>query len=368
MKILGHFSFFEGSTLSNTEHKSVFIRSFYFDSFYFLLSPLLCLLFVISVMSSPFMTGEVEIFSHQFSRPLFFLLSALTTGHVISVFYRSYLNRKVFEKHKKKILLVPPIAILGLAISFDFLVLAGVAMIFWQMYHYALQHFGLIKIYDSKVKNFSKFQRRLDIIACIGFVFLPIFVGTTKFMQAFDRFLYLEKTIFSFAIPFLLRIADFIEGNKTVWLYSYFSLAGIYFFVLAYGGMRKKNLSIPKLVLMLQIFFVFSFGFMFFQPFVGVIALDLLHSVQYYGLLSLSERSSTSRVFGLSNVNYLQPVTLGAVVFLGLGFGIFSVFFDDVPASPPDMHWTLFPFAIVIGVNCLHFWMDSFIWGRDTEL
>ncbi len=224
-----------------------------------------------------------------------YLPTAVTMGHVVAVFYRSHFNEKVLQMHRAKILFVPPLFIFALALSFDFLMLAAVVMLFWQTYHYALQHFGLIRIYHSKVGNFSKLQLKLDILACITFVFFPILAGTSKFMLAFDRFFYLQNTVFSFFLPHMLAVAEFLDRNKSIWMYLHFLLAALYFGFTIFLGVKNRKVSAQKIGFMAQLFAVFSLGFLFFQPIIGILALDLLHSIQYYGLLSLSERNTTAK-------------------------------------------------------------------------
>ncbi len=270
----------------------------------------------------------------------------------------------LFAKHKRKILWAPPLLLAGLALSRDLFLAAYVLGIFWQMYHYALQHFGLARIYSAKKRHFSKIERGLDLIFCLSITFFPILIGTKNFREAFSKFSYFQESNLAFSIPIWREVASFFESHKSVWTFLHFGIGAVVFLFYLIHWFRKRSIVWAKVLLFAQLFLVFSLGFFYFHPLIGVLCMDFVHAIQYYGLLSITEQQGISRWNFLPERISPQWFAGGILLVSGVSFGLFNVNYASVPAGIQGSFWELLPLAIISWANLIHYWFDAFLWEK----
>jgi hypothetical protein len=343
-----------------------YIHSFLFDSIVFIFSPLICLLFVLSLAGTPWLTGEVALFGFLLAQPALFAFTVLNQGHVASVLVRSHLNRAVFRRHRTKILLAPALLLLAMNVWQPIFVGCLILMGFWNLYHYALQNFGIARFYDARVGIFSRQERAFDLLACLLITLLPIAIGSENFLNLLNEPEKLEAARLAFLIPVFFAVGTYFSEQRPFLELVFFSVSGAYFLYYGARAAYGRPVSWRKLLFMSQLMLLVGFGWIHFQWFVGFLGITLLHSVQYYGLLSISERKAVAERLGNLKTSTALWVTPALVLAIGILFGYYSATIDPMPVKPVEASWHVFPFSLVVMMNLVHFWFDGFIWGRES--
>ena len=91
------------------------------------------------------------------------LLAIFTFGHHFPTFLRAYGDHDLFARYRWRFLLAPPIIFAG-ALWFNARDLHGLLLFIsmWDIWHLMMQHFGFMRIYDSKAGAISPVASWLD--------------------------------------------------------------------------------------------------------------------------------------------------------------------------------------------------------------
>ena len=92
-----------------------------------------------------------------------FLLAFFTFGHHLPGFLRAYGDRELFARYRLRFLLAPPL-LFATTLWFDIRNLHGLLIFIsaWDIWHVMMQHYGFMRIYDSKRGDFSKLTSQMD--------------------------------------------------------------------------------------------------------------------------------------------------------------------------------------------------------------
>ena len=130
-----------------------------YDSVFFLGAPLLAVaigtvLFLPGIAPSVRFAVELPWLESQFSQPFVGMaIKVFIQAHLVLVFLRSHLNPKINRLHPIRFFLVPLALLVACLASPALLVCVLVLAIWWDVYHSALQTFGLGRIYDARRGN-----------------------------------------------------------------------------------------------------------------------------------------------------------------------------------------------------------------------
>ena len=283
----------------------------------------------------------------------------LTFAHLIAVVPRAYMNREVFETHRRRLIWVPILLIAALLASPALLLLAGVVAVFWDVHHSAMQTFGLARIYDMKAGNPPLELRRADLrlnwVLYVG----PIAAGASL-MQHLTYLDGLQPLGWS-ALTALPSLAQSHAGGVrnvavAAWILCLIWAAWDYRAAMA----RGYRLPVHKAALVGSTAFVSVAAWGFATPVAAFAIVNLFHAVQYFALVWLKEggriEAGTARLTGGGGER--APVAqrwTALLLFLALclAFGIAYHLWRDA-------RWLAGPF---IACSLLHFWFDSFVWS-----
>ncbi|NUP07611.1 MAG: hypothetical protein HOW73_16305 [Polyangiaceae bacterium] len=272
---------------------------------------------------------------------------ALVHAHLVAVVFRSHGNPTVLRRHKVRFLVVPPLLIAAMMLSEEVMLLSTVIVVFWDVYHSALQTFGFGRIYDARAGNDATVGRRLDLGLNLVLYIGPIVAGASMIdhigsLEALDD---LGTTFFS-TVPVLL------EEKKSVVLGVVLSGGVVYaiYYVLAYVGLARRGYKVawPKVWLLTStaLCSIVAWGF---NPWgLAFFVMNVFHAVQYLGLVWWSEGGRIKNVSGLKR---LAPL---AFLLLLASYGTWAELVTD---EEP------FLWAITQTVALMHFWYDGFVWS-----
>lgn len=309
--------------------------------------PVIALLFVQFWLRAAIMLPEPT--AVAMANVLVLISAVLTYAHLVAVVPRAYLNKDVFQSNRARLTLVPVVLLAGLLLSPALLVIGGVAAIFWDIHHSAMQNFGLSRIYDMKAGNDAQILRRTD-LRLNWFLYVgPLAGGAAlmKHLHALDR-------LDGIGLIAIARLPGVLSGHLTL-----ISLIAIVAWLVVLGwsvhDYRKaaaKGYRLPahKAALIASTGFVSLVAWGFSSPLVALASINIYHAVQYFALVWLKEGGRMTVFSGRS-----PRVTFLAFCAACTGVGVLYQM-----ASTADPKWLMAPF---IACSLLHFWYDSFVWS-----
>lgn len=329
------------------------------DAVLFYLSPLWCVLLFLTLADTN-LWYTLEVFNYEHG-VLSFVAGALTTSHLLAVVFRSHFNTTVFKRWPLRFTAIPMLLFLALASNLWFLVIMTVIAVVWDVYHAAMQNFGISRIYDMRMGNDAKQGRLLD--SMINFVLYasPIAAGVTLAFHA--------ESLLSFDAVGAYALSDVAyeisdRAELIRWIVIPASLAAVAVYIFGYWRLARNGYKVsPQKVALLASTAIASIIAWGFNPFaIAFAAMNLFHAIQYYGILYAREGDNLSSMFGMSKLKgALKALGICAILLVPtLVYGVW-----DVLAAPD---WNAV-FALILTVTLMHYWYDGFIWSvRKKEV
>lgn len=274
-------------------------------------------------------------------------MGTFINAHLVAVLFRSHANPKVVRKHPLRFFVVPPLLIAALTLSEELMLLSTVLVVFWDVYHSALQTFGLGRIYDARAGNDPNVGRRLDLGLNVVLYIGPILAGASM-LDHVGKLADLDDlgTSFFASVPTFM---DAEHGRVAIAVLG-LSAAFIVHYVLSYGRLARAGYRIawPKVWLLAStgLCSIITWGF---NPWgLAFVVMNLFHAVQYLGLVWFSEGDRLKAMAGLKR---LAPF---AFLLLVVWYGAWA----ELVTDEQPLFW-----AITQSVALLHFWYDGFVWS-----
>lgn len=332
--------------------RSRYIVSRGFDWAFFLLPPILALVLGALIAGTSFAAHKFWL-AGQRATGATVLLGVVVNAHLIAVAFRSHLNADVFRRHRVRFVLVPLAVFAAMMLSMWAVVVVAVLVVFWDVYHSALQTFGLARIYDRNAGNDPQVGRALDFGLNLLMYAGPIVAGVTM-LAHFARFEVFEDV----DAAFFTRIPAFMVGNQRYFTWTVVVAGTIYaiVYVVAYARLRAKGyrISFPK-VFLLTTTGLCSIWVWGFNPWgQAFFIMNIFHAVQYLALVWWSESASLRRGLRLDRARFGKPVALALFLGVTLAYGGWAALVRD----DDRLRWSL-----VQVVALMHFFYDGFIWS-----
>jgi hypothetical protein len=332
--------------------KSAFIVNALYDYPFFIFAPLLALAIGIAISRSPFSQEQVTVFGHRGSITNIFI-GAFIFAHLVIVFFRSHGNQKIFRLHRWRFTAVPITLFAAMLLSKWVLISVAVLAVWWDVYHSALQTFGLGRIYDARRGNNPVVGRRLDLHLNLLLYAGPILGGVTlvDHMDSFDKFSELGSVL-------LTSIPAYASAYQR-WL-TWGVLLGGGAFLLYYLAMqwtlRRQGYAVSPQKVLLYVSTaacsIYTWGFNSFGE--AFFIMNFFHALQYFALVWWSEQQNMQRLFRLSNVSWGKPAALVVYLTLAFAYGLWA----EVSDSQNRL-----VLSVILVVSIMHFWYDGFIWS-----
>jgi len=308
------------------------------DRLFFVYSPLLALALGVAASLTPLADETFSLYGRSESWVSLFS-GAFTMAHLSIVFFRSHGNPAIFSLYPKRFLLAPPLLLGAMLVSKWALVTAFVLAVWWDVYHSALQTFGLGRLYDAKAGADSEEARRLDrglnLVLYIG----PILAGATLMDHAahFDKFGNLGAVFLS-GIPAAL---DARRGPLSLAALGA-GAAYVAYYLWRVRALVRAGLPVPRektvLFASTAACSIYTWGFNSFGQ--AFFIMNFFHALQYFALVWHAEKT---------RIRFL-PFLLGA----GFAYGVWAKLWGESSHAA---------FAVLLTVSLLHFWYDGFVWS-----
>ncbi|MBI1356377.1 MAG: tetratricopeptide repeat protein [Acidobacteria bacterium] len=290
-----------------------------------------------------------------------FLLAFFTFGHHFPTFLRAYGDKELFERFRWRFLLAPPLIFLT-ALWFDDRQLHGLLIFvaLWDIWHVLMQHYGFMRIYDSKAGAVNAATSWLDWGLAISWYVALIAVSPHYSHNLLSR-------AYQTGLP--LVPAGAVSGGRTALL----GLSAL--LTLAYVGYHLNEwragrpVSWRKLS-MLGIFLGATwYLYVGLDDFlVGFTVWSAFHCIQYYGIVWAYNRNRVVKNGPVAGfVRFLfQPSLALVTLYAGLILAYGSINYFVPAVSDALLHRLLI--AYVVTSNAMHYYFDGFIWKmRDKR-
>lgn len=333
-------------------HSTKYIVSPIYDHLFFIWPPMIFLGLGALAWWSGASEWQFSYDGHQYNTVFSFAL-AFTMAHVFAVFFRTHLNKQIFQLYPYRFTVVPLLFFLGLMYSQLFFVFAVVFIVWFDVYHSSMQTFGFGRIYDMRAGNDATKGRRLDYFLALFMYAGPILAGVSLFthIDVFARFESIDfmelAAVPGWAEQHNQDIAALIIISATVflgyYLYSYWKLY-----------QNGYTVSWPKVMLFssLTVCSVQSWAFNSFGQ--AFFIMECFHALQYFAMVWWSEKSNMQTVFHTKNLPFSKQITFTIFFSISFSFGIFAVL------ATRDIKLTV---AVLQIVQFLHYWYDGFVWS-----
>ncbi len=285
-------------------------------------------------------------------------IGVLIHAHLVIVFFRSHGNPDIFKLHRFRFIWIPPLLYLALLSSRWILVSAAVLVTFWDVYHSALQTFGLARIYDRRQGNDPNVGRRLDFWLNLVLYAGPILAGVTM-IDHFDDF----KQFESVGATFFTAVPAFMTGHQRyfTWTVVVGGTLFLAYYVFAYAKLSKQGYCVSplKTFLLASTGFcsIYTWGFNTWGE--AFFIMNFFHAFQYFGVVWAFENRRMIRLFRVETFPFGKPLTVCLFVALALAYGFWVQTLDS------GIEWL---WAVTLVVSILHFWYDGFIWSVRKQL
>lgn len=338
--------------------RSPYIAGPVYDWAFFLLPPLVSLLLGFLITGTAFAEHKFW-FAGRRATGSTVMLGVLVNAHLVAVVARSHFNPAVFRRHPIRFIAVP-IAVFGaMMVSMWAVVIATVLAILWDVYHSALQTFGLARIYDRNAGNDPMVGRKLDLGLNLLLYAGPIVAGATllSHVQKFELFEELGAAFFT-------RIPAFMQDNQRTFARAVIAFGTLYVagYIVAYARLAARGYRIPfpKVFLLattglcsIWVWGTNPWGQAFF-------IMNVFHAVQYLALVWWSENATLRRRLRLDRARLGKPIAAALVFSTVFAYGYWS----EQVRDDDQVRWSL-----VQLVALMHFFYDGFIWSvRERQI
>jgi len=335
-----------------------------YDGFFFILAPLVAVLFSMVVaaglLPSP-VPGQVGVEADK-RFWAFVVFAVFTEGHLVLAFFRSHLNSRVFHQHPLRFTLVPLVVFAAGACSPQVLATMVVVAVWWDVYHSGMQTFGFGRIYDARAGNDASTGRQLDLWLNLVIYAGPILAGATLMAHVvhFDKLADVGVAAFGHVPVFVESKAGLL--SRTV---AAASLSFIAYYVYRNWEMHRQGYRVsPQKVALLVTTALTSVYAWYFNSFgMGFVVANLFHAVQYLGIIYWQERGNLAGRLHVDGSRFAATFVCLALAAVAVGFGFFAASVDRSFDAP------LWPWSLAVTVALMHFWYDGFIWSvRKREV
>ena len=287
-------------------------------------------------------------------------VSVLTFAHLIAVVPRAYMNREVFEAHRRRLTWVPILLVAALLVSPVLLICAGVVAVFWDVHHSAMQTFGLARIYDMKAGNPPLALRRTD-LRLNWFLYVGPIAAGASLMEHLASLRHFGPLGWSALVGLPSLAQSHATGIREAAVAACLVILAWAAWDYRAAFARGYRLPVHKAALVGATAFISVAAWGFMPPVEAFAIINLFHAVQYFALVWLKEggriEAGAFRLTGVEEASLVRPGRrwLALLLFLGLclAFGIAYQLWRDA-------RWLAGPF---IACSLLHFWYDSFVWS-----
>lgn len=324
--------------------RSAWIISPAADLMLLIASPLAIVPLVLLVATQRFTVEQISLVAVAFA----------SIGHQLPGFLRAYSDLTLFARYRWRLLLGPPIVLLG-AWLIARTQLHGLILLLlvWSTWHVLMQTYGMLRIYEMKRFGATRGYGRLDFWACVA-LFAWGFVGSEA------RLFVLAETAWQVGLPMLTaRGAEILRwtvgGGALVVL-------GCYLWSLARDFAAGQLVWVKPLLLLSTGGLYWICGLPIVPVLLGIAMFEIFHAIQYDALVWSYDQQlghKVGRRFGPLR-RFFEGRGSFALLYLAAiaAFGGLRLLADVID----EQQTRTLLLAALTATTILHFYFDGFIW------
>ncbi len=344
---------------ANTARNALFIISPIMDVVFIIGAPLVALVLAAILFTLPDPWFEISIRSDRADARRVLVL-AFVNAHTFVMFFRSHANQNIFKTYPIRFTVVPLFLFLLGGASSVALLIMGLVIVWWDIYHAGMQTFGFGRIYDSKQKNDPTAGRSLDYWMNLLMIAGPVLSGA-NFITHLDN----TGDILQFLTPngsywgdlLLQRIPGFLTKHQPDLARMILVIGACYsvYYVYSYRRLQQQGYRVSWqkvwLLIIAAAVSIYIWGFhSFFDAFW---VQNFFHSLQYFAIVLFSEKRNLTQTFRLSRFAYGGALAMVWVTTFCLLAGVWAAFVASGSWSS----------SLLVTTAIMHYWYDGFIWS-----
>ena len=327
-----------------------------YDVLFFIGTPLLSLV-VLLISSQYYSSADIA----------WFVLAFFAVGHHLPGFMRAYGEKELFSRHKATFI-ISPLVVTGFVAWSVFNGHLGffIFLALWDMWHFFMQHYGFMRIYDLKRRKPSPFSSRLDwwlTALWFGYIVIDSPHYLINFLERCHRYGF---GLHTWIAP------DFIFDLRQWSFYLAIGVGGVYLANMMRERARGVPVVWPKLAISLTTFATVYFAYVYLEDIIlGYAITALAHDIQYFAIVWIYNHGvlKRSKELGSSFFRYrfsdgrFRIVLFYVILILAYG-GV------EALARSTDNYLIYDVAKVLIAASAfLHYYYDGFMWKvRKKEI
>lgn len=326
------------------------------DAIFFIGTPLLSLVALL-IASQYFSSADIA----------WFVLAFFAVGHHLPGFMRAYGERELFDRHKATFLVSPLVVTAFVAWSvFNGHLGFFIFLALWDLWHFFMQHYGFMRIYDVKRRKPSLLSSRLDwwlTAVWFGYIIIDSPHYLINFLERCHRYGF---GLYTWITPeFLLEFREWV-------FYLAVGIAVFYVANMVFERVQGIPVVWPKLAISLTTFATVYYAYIVLEDIIlGYAITALAHDIQYFAIVWIYNHGvlKRSKELGASFFRFLfsdgrfRIVLFYVILILAYG-GIEAV-------ARATENYLMYDVAkVIIAASAfLHYYYDGFMWKvRKKEI
>lgn len=343
--------------MDNASPPTLWIHRPAFDLVFILSPPLVCLL--ILALFPNLLNAEQGLSTTAWV----LLVLLIDVGHVYSTLYRTYFDPILFQKHRKRFLLIPACCF-TLAFSLHYLSPQWFwrCMAYLAVWHFIRQQYGFLKLYNRKRQD-PRWKNLLQTAAIYAATLYPIAYWHLSNDRQFNWFVQGDFFYFPWKSAWLLPLQT-----------AYWLILGTYLITELLGPQRHY----PRLLLIVGTAISWYVGIISFNHDLSFTLFNVVsHGIPYMALVAVKSQTLRPEKNGRNPwmIIYFYLFSLAILAYLEEGLwdgwvwqehnSIFPIF---TSLSPPESALGL---SIIVALLSLpqttHYVLDGYIWRRNYQ-
>jgi tetratricopeptide (TPR) repeat protein len=295
--------------------------------------------------------------------------AALTTfatvfalSHHLPGMLRAYGDRALFRRFWLRFILAPPF-LLGVAIFcavYEIHVAIMLAFI-WGAWHWMMQSYGFMRIYDAKARSFAGITKWLDLSMCVAWFGFALLLSPRPIYNLFSHY------YGSGGVPVP---PTWIAGGQQFWFWGTMLVTAL-FLANAVFQTAKGNPPSPLKLILMAVTFTYYWYTLAMVPnvLVAYALFEMFHDVQYLTIVWLFNRRRAQQADSPGAFTKFLFRQRGIFIVLYIAICLSYGSFDYVARSLESGMAYDVALSLILASSMLHFYYDGFIWKireRDT--
>ncbi len=296
-----------------------------------------------------------------------FVLAFFAVGHHLPGLMRAYGERELFAQYKARFIVAPIVIALFVGWSvFNGHLGFFIFLALWDMWHFFMQHFGFMRIYEAKWRKPSKLSARLDWwLTAIWFSY--IVVASPHYLINF-----LERC-HRYGFGFYTWIdPEYIFALREWVFYLALALSAFYVFNLLRERRLGTSIVLPKLAISLTTFGTVYYAYIVLEDVIlGYAITALAHDIQYFAIVWIYNHGVLKRA-GDSGRSFFKFLFKDGRLRIVLFYLFLILAYGGIEALARATHnYLIYDIVkVLIATSAfMHYYYDGFIWKvRKREI